>query len=606
MTRSMHPGMLLGGRYRLDDLLSDIDGARFWRATDTLLARSVAVHAIASDDPRAETLLSAARSAAALNEPHLLRILDCDLTDSLAWVVNEWGTGVSLDVMVAADVLPPERAVWFVGEVAEAITAVHARGLAHGRLCPENVLLTHTGAVKLIGFAVDAALHRPREAESGNYPGADPMQRDVRDLGGLLYCALVGAWAGASASDVRPAPRNGRDPMRARQVRAGIPRELDSLCDRVLSTHRTHDRIGSAHEFASLLGAYAGTEVLGAPIQLAEPEDTQPIPQLPPWPSEPDPVPASPSVVHEPRPVTPPPVTPPPSTPPPVTPPPITQSPIEDPEATQGVGSERFDDDPVPERPVFAPHGARRTPKPGVPLTPAPVIEREEEVSRPPAPLHEPDDSGWPFAEAPVAPTHPDRPWLRWPLIVGLVVALLIGALTWGAATHRLPGQEPVTPQTTPAQPVVPQRVPIVAAQDFDPEATPPEENPDQVGKAIDGDPNTGWTTLTYKRRPDLGGLKSGVGLILDLGEIHRVSRVEVSFATAPTNLTLYAVPTDGDLPTSLTGLTKVASATDAATQLSLRLKRPIRTRYLVVWLTSLPPAPGGFRGEITDVAVWS
>ena len=48
----MIPGALLGGRYRLDDLLDDIDGARFWRATDTVLARSVAVHALDESDPR--------------------------------------------------------------------------------------------------------------------------------------------------------------------------------------------------------------------------------------------------------------------------------------------------------------------------------------------------------------------------------------------------------------------------------------------------------------------------------------------------------------------------------------------------------------------------
>ncbi len=61
VTRSMHPGMLLGDRYRLDDLLTDIGGARFWRATDQVLDRSVAVHTVSTDDPCAETLLTAAR-----------------------------------------------------------------------------------------------------------------------------------------------------------------------------------------------------------------------------------------------------------------------------------------------------------------------------------------------------------------------------------------------------------------------------------------------------------------------------------------------------------------------------------------------------------------
>ena len=46
------PGSVLAGRFTLDDLLDDTDGARFWRATDESLARSVAVHVIAESDAR--------------------------------------------------------------------------------------------------------------------------------------------------------------------------------------------------------------------------------------------------------------------------------------------------------------------------------------------------------------------------------------------------------------------------------------------------------------------------------------------------------------------------------------------------------------------------
>ena len=53
------PGTLLAGRFVLEDLLDETEGARFWRATDKILARSVAVHVIAADDPRSEALLNA-------------------------------------------------------------------------------------------------------------------------------------------------------------------------------------------------------------------------------------------------------------------------------------------------------------------------------------------------------------------------------------------------------------------------------------------------------------------------------------------------------------------------------------------------------------------
>ena len=160
-TGSNGPGTVLADRYRLDDLLTESAGARFWRATDMILARSVAIHAVSSDDPRAPGLLDAARVSATVTDTHLLRVLDCDDDDGITWVVNEWGDGISLDLMLQKGTLPPSRAAWLAREVAEAIAAGHAQGVAHGRLNPEAVLVTHAGAVKLIGYVVDASLEIP-------------------------------------------------------------------------------------------------------------------------------------------------------------------------------------------------------------------------------------------------------------------------------------------------------------------------------------------------------------------------------------------------------------------------------------------------------------
>ena len=155
------PGTVLGGRYRLEDLLSEHRGARFWRGTDTVLERSVAVHALPSGDPRAQAVLEAARRSAQATDPHFLRVLDCDDVDGLTWVINEWGEGVSLDIMLEHSTLPPTRAAWLAREVAEAIASAHAQGLHHGRLNPESVLVTEAGSVKVIGFVVNAAFEGP-------------------------------------------------------------------------------------------------------------------------------------------------------------------------------------------------------------------------------------------------------------------------------------------------------------------------------------------------------------------------------------------------------------------------------------------------------------
>ena len=158
------PGTLLAGRFVLEDLLDETEGARFWRATDKTLARSVAVHVIADDDPRSEALLNAARTSATVSDGHLLRVLDAASEDGITYVVNEWGHGISLDRLLAEGPLSARRAAWVAKEVAEAISTAHRHGIAHGRLLPENVMVTEAGSVKLIGFVVDAVLHGREQA----------------------------------------------------------------------------------------------------------------------------------------------------------------------------------------------------------------------------------------------------------------------------------------------------------------------------------------------------------------------------------------------------------------------------------------------------------
>ena len=160
MPNSIRPGDVLADRYRLIDLLDESGAGRFWRAHDRILQRHVALHVIAAGDERAAGLLEAARRSATVLDRRLLRVLDADQVDGMVYVVNEWGSGRSLDIMLADDgPLGARRAAWIVSEVATSIAAAHDAGVAHGRLVPENVLVDRTGSVRVIGFSVDAALH---------------------------------------------------------------------------------------------------------------------------------------------------------------------------------------------------------------------------------------------------------------------------------------------------------------------------------------------------------------------------------------------------------------------------------------------------------------
>jgi hypothetical protein len=662
-TGPIGPGTVLAGRYRLDDLLTESEGARFWRATDTILARSVAIHALPSDDPRAPRLLEAARVSATVLDPHLLRVLDCDDDDGITWVVNEWGEGVSLDLMLQQGTLPPSRAAWLTREVAEAIAAGHAQGVAHGRLNPEAVLVTHAGAVKLIGYAVDASLEMSRPPDP-LYGGLDEREADVINLAGILYAALTGRWPGVARSAVPKAPREHRRPLRPRQVRAGVPRTLDAICERVLHKEGSQHAlpIETAHEIAAALADYVGDPALSAPLDAAgmhaEPtvsihRDSLPssMPDLTEGAegraeadtdshaetvTEADDAEATqiavPLAVQKER---------------------VEQEPV-DPGATQafrapvdgtdalaplhaptGEGSPPPPFPDLPERPLFAPT-ERRVPSAAragqaTGQSSSPWASADTGTgSAPGGSTRTGDQNGgtsggddtptgngpngyWPFDGAPEEEneTHTGkegRGWLRTAVVVGVLLVLVVAmafAFDRGRQDGSAPGGSGSEPSSAPQAQGSP--VKLVGVRDFDPLADPPEENPDTAPNAIDGDPATSWMTSTYRGDPALGGLKTGVGLMVDLGSDVEVQSVTVRFKGAPTSFEVYAAPSGvTQWPESLEQLDRVAVKADAPERATVALDHAPKTRYLLVWLIKLPPVSGGFRGEITDITVRS
>lgn len=658
---SIGPGTVLAGRFRLEDLLSDTDGAKCWRATDRILARSVAVHVVALGDPRAGALLDAARASATVTDGHFLRVLDAAEEDPVAYVVNEWGVGSSLDLMLTEGPLPPRRAAWLVKEVADAITTAHRNGVAHGRLIPENVMVTEAGSVKVIGFVVDAALSGtiPPTQEGGGT--SNGQASDVVNLASLLYATLVGRWPGSEGSGLPEAPREHGRPLRPRQVRAGVPRALDAICERALNPDRHQPAVPlrTAHEVSAALsdfigdpasmsqvgheptavisrpdlpetGDAAGDETTATDEEIGDDEGTgdedttraQPAPPTasggrsgpaggPPWSAEQE--------TGE-------------------------QRRAEDPEPTQAGAPLFFDDDsdvgwaglrseksdaggsrspspppplPQPEpRPLFAadPPGPRRTrtePEAGERTT-----DRPGQGTGSLPPVWGPDTTGpEPAGDSPGwEPKNAGKSWLRLAAVVAACLLLLLVVILAFNLGRGSGDPDPSADRDPAPAPAGEGRggegnpVDIAGVRDFDPQADPPEdeENPDLVDLAVDGDPTTAWQTLTYFNDPQLGGLKDGVGLLVDLGEPVEVSRVQLRLIGEPTSLELLAADEGAGAPTSTDGLDVVATAENAGTEVDLELEEPVTTRYLVVWLTSLPPAEGDFVGQIAEIDVES
>ena len=690
MSESAQAGDVLAGRYRLDDLLDESRGGRFWRAHDTVLHRTVGVRLIPADDVRAERVLQAARGLGPLSDRRILRVLDADTTGGTCYVVLEWGQGESLDALLTREgPFPPRQAASLVADVAGCIAGAHDLDLTHGRLVPENVLVDEHGDVRLIGFAIDAAL-------LGLPPGR--RSNDVADLAALLYATLTGRWPGASRSSLPDAPEENGAVLRPRRVRAGIPRVLDTLCDDVLDpaapgrSSRSSRPVDTARDVAAALTEFVGdatgvrpglgalvvapstaAPLAAAPIAapLADPAAADAIAaaQVPPpatspaapadarpSPSPPDDATRRAVPAVERRAPTPTPVPAPTSAPASAPASAPTSAPADvptevpadrPPDVPTQAGIPVFRDDEtdvewlrarsekaappppledVPAKPLFAPDPPEgqpvRRPRPGSKAADPSQYWPWDSSSAGHTGAGSDTGAGtgsatWPPGWSAASPTGPDGPdgtddddhvpgrsWFRLAMTVAVVALVLVA----GVAAYQLglgrPGDDPTPSRGTDRESpttAAPTPYPDLVADDFDPQGSPPrDENAELVPAAVDGDPATSWRTVDYEQDLGPGGLKTGVGLVLDLGGTRGVREVVVTTVGGDTSLSAYVT---SERLTGVADRTPVGDASGTG-ELTISLEEATTGRYVTVWLTSLPAVEGGFRGTIAEVQV--
>jgi hypothetical protein len=151
-----------------------------------------------------------------------------------------------------------------------------------------------------------------------------------------------------------------------------------------------------------------------------------------------------------------------------------------------------------------------------------------------------------------------------------------------------------------------------VKALGFDPlsssSADPNNENSQEAPYAIDGNPATAWHTQYYLGNPRFGGLKSGTGLILDMGKPVRLSSVTVTFGPVPgANVRIEVGNSNTRSPATLHTFTTVARATGLGGSHTFAVSSTAKGRYVLIWFTKLPPAPGSaakFEAEIYTIVV--
>jgi eukaryotic-like serine/threonine-protein kinase len=127
----------------------------------------------------------------------------------------------------------------------------------------------------------------------------------------------------------------------------------------------------------------------------------------------------------------------------------------------------------------------------------------------------------------------------------------------------------------------------------------------------VDGDPKTSWRTDRYPSANFGGGLKDGMGVLIDLGKETSVTAVEITFKEPGATVELRGVASDPGASNSgdaaLVGASTVIGAPkpEATSRTVLPGGPDQKVRYLLVWVTKLPKdSSGGFRVEIQEISV--
>ncbi|MEI7743751.1 MAG: protein kinase, partial [Chloroflexota bacterium] len=264
-------GSVLGGRYRLVELLGQGGMATIFRARDAQLDRDVAVKIMRPEFGQDPDFLGRfrdeARAAASLNHPNIVSVFDFGEEDTGPYIVMELIDGQDLSSILRENgPLPPRQAARVSAEVAKALHAAHVRSIVHRDVKPSNILVGRDGRVKVADFGIARALTEAQLTLPGVTMGSvhyfSPEQArgepatiasDIYSLGIVLYESLTGQrpFSGDGAAAVALA-RLTSTPPRPSALRPGVPEALDAIVTRAMALDPA-TRFASAASMASAL-----------------------------------------------------------------------------------------------------------------------------------------------------------------------------------------------------------------------------------------------------------------------------------------------------------------------------------------------------------------
>lgn len=270
------------GRYQVRRRLGGGGFGNVYLCFDDRAQREVAVKIPRRDRLNSADALDAflreARNVARLDHPHIVPLYDIAEADGQYFLVYKFIAGCSLRQRMNEGPVPLAQVVNLIAEIAGTLHYAHGKNLFHRDIKPGNILLDEAGQpfVTDFGLAIpEEDLPRSRGRRSGTFPYAAPEQirgeghrvdgrTDIYSLGVVLYEMLCGRRPFTAADSELFEQILHQDVRPPRQVRDGIPREMERICLKAMSKQMSA-RYATALDLAEELRVAAISLAAAAP-----------------------------------------------------------------------------------------------------------------------------------------------------------------------------------------------------------------------------------------------------------------------------------------------------------------------------------------------------